>query len=312
MGRNRKEGFEYFPCDSSFYDDVKIMRLMKFHTYGGYVYHYLLCQIYRNGYYIDFDDNAAFLVSNRFNIDESDVVDIIQFCMKVGLFDEKLFDENKILTSHGIQKRYLEISQRAKRKVLIERYNLISSSSEENDINSEEKNISSEENDINSEETYHNTSFIPNTSGFPFNNKDKSINILLSNDSVQNTDSGNQITDDKIIPPIREKTDYGMVVRLWHEVCKSYPRVTKLTDKRKKKVDQRMKELDWDYEQLRLIFEKMEASTFMRGGSWASFDWVFTSEGNMTKVLEGNYDDKTGIRTFQQVNKDVNDLWANR
>jgi hypothetical protein len=116
-------------------------------------------------------------------------------------------------------------------------------------------------------------------------------------------------TDEHITPPIREKTDYDKVVGLWHEVCKSYPRVTKLTDKRKKKVDQRMKELDWDYEQLRLIFEKMEASTFMRGGSWASFDWVFTSEGNMTKVLEGNYDDKTGIRTFQQVNNNVNDLW---
>ena len=102
------------------------------------------------------------------------------------------------------------------------------------------------------------------------------------------------------------------MVGLWHDICKSYPRVTRLTDKRKKKIEQRMKELDWDYEQLRRIFEKMEASTFMRGGSWASFDWVFTSEGNMIKVLEGNYDDKTGTKTFQQVNKDVNDLWANR
>lgn len=307
MGRNRKEGFDYFPCDSGFYDDVKIMRLMKFHTYGVYVYHYLLCQIYKSGYYIYFDENTAFLVSNRFNIDESDVVDIIQFCMKVGLFDDNLFNEEKVLTSHGIQKRYLEISQRAKRKTVIDKYDLIFISSEENAEILEENVISSEEIGINSEETIHNTAFTQKTSGFPFNNKDKSKNILLSNDSVQNTNS-----EDRIIPPIREKPDYDMVVGLWHEVCKSYPRVTKLTDKRKKKVDQRMKELNWDYEQLRLIFEKMEASSFMRSGSWASFDWVFTSEGNMTKVLEGNYDDKTGARTFQQVNKDVNDLWANR
>lgn len=312
MGRNRKEGFDYFPCDSSFYDDVKIMRLMKFHTYGGYVYHYLLCQIYKNGYYIDFDDNTAFLVSNRFNIDESDVVDIIQFCMKVGLFDEKLFDNNKVLTSHGIQRRYLEISQRAKRKIVIDKYSLIFNSSEESTISSEKNAISSEEKGINSEDIQNNTTFTPNTSGFPFNNKDKSKNILLSNDSVQNSGLESLQSDEHMTPPIREKTDYGKVVGLWHEVCKSYPRVTKLTDKRKKKVDQRMKELDWDYEQLRLIFDKMEASSFMRGGSWASFDWVFTSEGNMTKVLEGNYDDKTGTRTFQQINKDVNDLWTNR
>ena len=312
MGRYRTEGFEYFPCDNDFYDDVKIMRLMKFHTHGGYVYHYLLCQIYKSGYYIDFDDNMAFLVSNRFNIEEEDVTSIVKFCLKVGLFDAQVYENNMVLTSHGIQKRYLEISQKAKRKVVIDKYNLVFISSEEKPISSEEIPVSSEEISINSEEIHNEEAFPPKCSEFPFNNKDKSKNILLSNDSVQNSDSGVEDSAERIVPPIREKPDYEKVVGLWHDICKSYPRVTRLTDKRKKKIEQRMKELDWDYEQLRRIFEKMEASTFMRGGSWASFDWVFTSEGNMIKVLEGNYDDKTGTKTFQQVNKDVNDLWANR
>lgn len=138
------------------------------------------------------------------------------------------------------------------------------------------------------------------------------VDNILSNDSVQNSGLESLQSDEHITPPIREKTDYEKVVGLWHEVCKSYPRVTKLTDKRKRKVGQRMKELDWDYGQLRLIFEKMEASSFMRGGSWASFDWVFTSEGNMTKVLEGNYDDKnSSCKPPQDFSMRVNDSWNN-
>ena len=296
MGRCRKVGLNYYPFDVDFPQDIRIRKLVKYKDGRAItVYVLLLCSIYKNGYYMEWDDDVPFIISEQTGFDEDYILDVIKYCVKVGLFSEELFAQG-VLTSKSIQERYIKICAECRRSSGIKEYDLISS--EEKGISSEEITISSEEMPINSEKSAQ--------------SKVKESIYILSNDSVQNSDSESKQSDEHITPPIREKTDYGKVVGLWHEVCKSYPRVTKLTDKRKKKVDQRMKELDWNYEQLRLIFEKMEASSFMRGGSWASFDWVFSSEGNMTKVLEGNYDDKTGARTFQQVNKDINDLWANR
>lgn len=303
MGRCRKVGLNYYPFDVDFPQDIRIRKLVKYKDGRAItVYVLLLCSIYKNGYCMEWDDDVPFIISEQTGFDEDYILDVIKYCVKVGLFSEELFAQG-VLTSKSIQERYIKICAECRRSSGIKEHDLISS--EEKPISSEEKGISSEEITISSEE-------MPINSEKSAQSKVKESIYILSNDSVQNSGSESKQSDEHITPPTREKPDYEKVVGLWHEVCKSYPRVTKLTDKRKKKVDQRMKELDWNYEQLRLIFEKMEASSFMRGGSWASFDWVFTSEGNMTKVLEGNYDDKAGIRTFQQVNKDVNDLWANR
>ena len=293
MGRCRKVGLNYYPFDVDFPQDIRIRKLVKYKDGRAItVYVLLLCSIYKNGYYMEWDDDVPFIISEQTGFDEEYILDVIKHCAKVGLFSEELFAQG-VLTSKSIQERYIKICAECRRSSGIKEYDLISS--EEKPISSEEKPITSEEKPINSEKSTQ--------------SKVKESIYILSNDSVQNSDSESLQTDVHITPPIREKPDYEKVVGLWHEVCKSYPRVTKLTDKRRKKVDQRMKELNWNYEQLRLIFEKMEASSFMRGGSWASFDWVFTSESNMTKVIEGNYDDKTGARTFQQVNNNVNDLW---
>ena len=45
----------------------------------------------------------------------------------------------------------------------------------------------------------------------------------------------------------------------------------------------------------RILFEKAESSSFLKGQNnrnWsATFDWLIM-DGNMAKVLDGNYDDK--------------------
>ena len=49
-------------------------------------------------------------------------------------------------------------------------------------------------------------------------------------------------------------------------------------------------------------FEKVESSGFLKGdkGDWkANFDWIMKS-GNLTKILEGNYDDKEKKVGYQQ------------
>ena len=57
MARTRRYGLEYFPMDTDMFTDIKIRKLIKFQ--GGKViavYTLLLCTIYRNGYYILWDE----------------------------------------------------------------------------------------------------------------------------------------------------------------------------------------------------------------------------------------------------------------
>ncbi len=95
-----------------------------------------------------------------------------------------------------------------------------------------------------------------------------------------------------------ERIKFGDVSSLWNEICESYPRVIKLSEKRKNKIRIRLKEMggtEKGFEMLREIFQKMEDSNFLKGekGFKADFDWVFYNDSNWVKVLEGKYNNKT-------------------
>ena len=105
------------------------------------------------------------------------------------------------------------------------------------------------------------------------------------------------------LPPVKEKinVDCEFVLRLYHHLCPSLPKVLKLSDKRKTKIRIRFEEMNCDYEVLQTVFEKAETSRFMRGDNnrgWkADFDWIFTNGTNWVKILEGKYDNKDQIIT---------------
>lgn len=84
------------------------------------------------------------------------------------------------------------------------------------------------------------------------------------------------------------------VVDLFHSICVSYPAVKTLSESRKKAIRARLRV--YSLEDFKSLFEKAEASSFLKGSNdrnWsATFDWLL-KESNMVKVLEGNYDNKT-------------------
>ena len=92
---------------------------------------------------------------------------------------------------------------------------------------------------------------------------------------------------------VNEKFDCQEVADAFNETCVSLPRVTKLTDKRKKAIKSILKK--HSLAELKNIFKKVEYSSFLNGssGKWsgATFDWLL-KESNLIKVIEGNYDDK--------------------
>ena len=129
MARPQKTGLEYFPLDVDIDQDDKIQLIeARFGITGFAIVIKLFMKIYKEGYYYKWTEKEQLLFSKRINVDINLVNDVINECIKWGLFDSTLYEKYKILTSKGIQRRYLEATGRRKQVELIKEYCLIDSS----------------------------------------------------------------------------------------------------------------------------------------------------------------------------------------
>lgn len=119
MARPQKTGLDYFPLDVGFYRDIKVRKLMRSNGGGKalVVYVVLLCNIYENGYYMVWDDDVPFMLSEILGFEEGTIHEVIKFCLSVGLLDKDMFTRHSILTSRSIQSRYLAAVKRRVRDV---------------------------------------------------------------------------------------------------------------------------------------------------------------------------------------------------
>ena len=92
----------------------------------------------------------------------------------------------------------------------------------------------------------------------------------------------------------RERVDYQLIADMYNDTCVSFPRLTALSDARKKAIKARLNKYTVD--DFKRLFELAEASDFLKGDNgrnWsATFDWLI-KDANMAKVLDGNYNNKT-------------------
>lgn len=97
---------------------------------------------------------------------------------------------------------------------------------------------------------------------------------------------------------IKKEIDYQLIADMYNDTCVSFPRLTKLSDKRKKAIKARFNQ-GYSMQDFKRLFEMAEGSSFLKGGnnrSWsASFDWLI-ADANIAKVLDGNYQDKQNKR----------------
>lgn len=116
----------------------------------------------------------------------------------------------------------------------------------------------------------------------------------------------------------KEKIDYQRIVDMYNDTCVSFPRLKSLSENRKKSIKARLK--TYSYDDFKILFEKAEASDFLKGKNnkdWsATFDWLI-KDSNMAKVLDGNYDNRSGTQkmdkpkskaSFQGRNYDFDEL----
>lgn len=126
MGRTRKSGLDYFPVDIDMFQDIRIRKLIKYQSGKAVtVYTVLLCIIYKSGYYIKWDEELPFIISEITGFDEAYISEVITCCLKLGLFNQDLFNHDSVLTSKGIQERYQLICMLSRRVCDIRDYNVV-------------------------------------------------------------------------------------------------------------------------------------------------------------------------------------------
>lgn len=306
MGRNRKDGFEYHSLDSAIRNDIKVRRLTKV---GGaeatLSYIYILGYIYEKGYYAVFNDELVFDISDSLYCDEENINKHLELFFRFELFDKTIFDKYKVLTSHGLQERYKKMCKSVNRICIMGDYNLLEISSEEGEnkddsISSDKLPISSEGKGGNKEET---DSKLPISSEFPLYIKEKEENILLSNESVQNSDSRSKPK------PQKEKTLNTKAKEVFEEYYK----------------DTFGNNYYWSAKDAGGMAQLLKKIKFQLGGeptddmlidslrsllSSITDKWVL--EHMSIPILNSKYNEilpKSRPTTFQQVNNNVNDLW---
>jgi hypothetical protein len=157
MARPIKKGLDFFPLDVSINDNLELLEA-ECGLNGFAIVIKLWQKIYKNSYYIEWKEDNALLFARKINTELTLVNSVINACFKRDLFNKTIYDKYKILTSTGIQKRYIKICNESKRKncEIKTEFNLINSGiiPEETIVNSElteETVVNPEETPINSE-----------------------------------------------------------------------------------------------------------------------------------------------------------------
>lgn len=112
MARPRKQGIDYFPFDVDFFEDDKVALIeAEFGAKGVVVAIRLLCKIYKtNGYYYQWGEDECLLLSRQLGdgFVPGLVKEILNGLVRRSFFDKGVFDSSGVLTSVGIQRRYVE------------------------------------------------------------------------------------------------------------------------------------------------------------------------------------------------------------
>ena len=119
MARTAKDGLQYFPFSVHFFSekDVKIIR-SRFGSDGIVVYSYLLCEIFKQGYYFQADDDFIMVMADEMNIKENLIRQIINFLLTRSIFEKTLWESDKILTSAEIQRQYMKSKKNSVKRTI--------------------------------------------------------------------------------------------------------------------------------------------------------------------------------------------------
>lgn len=126
MARPPKKGLDYFPLDCHSDTKTKLVEA-NFGLLGFAITVRLWQQIYADeGYYMVWDEDTGLLFSKDNNIEPKLTSDVVDECIKRGIFDQEKFQKYSILTSKGIQERYLTMTEKRTGIKILDEYAVLS------------------------------------------------------------------------------------------------------------------------------------------------------------------------------------------
>lgn len=164
MARPRKKGLNYFPLDVGFLRDRKIKLLRAEFGASSVVFVlYVFCRAFEEeGYFCTWDDDELLIAAEELKEKPSYLSEVLSGCLKRSIFDDGVFQMFGVLTSAGIQRRYLSGCEKRDTIPIFEEYCLLekneipdsvlrkctffSVSGEKTPVNSPETPVSSPEN----------------------------------------------------------------------------------------------------------------------------------------------------------------------
>lgn len=284
MSRPIKDGVPYWPFDVDLFDDKKFKLIRaEFGIKGAYIALVILNSVYKeNGYFKRWDDDDCFLMSEGVGdgCTPQLVDEVLSGCVRRGLFDQALFQTFGILTSTGIQRRFFNIVKRSRNKIVVIKEYLLF------DLNDQTlaegvlnkvilKTVSQLENP---DKLAGNPDKL---SGNPL--KEKKQKEIKRNENIHSSADASA------------RVDYKEVMEAFNRICTDLPNVRDLTDARRSAIRKAAERLEEDGG-FDAFFERVHRSDFLcgRSGKWkCGFDWIL-KPANMTKIREGNYDNRSG------------------
>lgn len=120
-----KKGIDFFPLDVSLNLKFELIEA-KFGLTGFGVMVKLFQRIYRDeGYFCPWDDEAAALFASKVGVSAIRCEEIVEEALRLGLLDRPLYEQEGVLSSRGIQRRYFSITSRRKSVEAKEKYLLL-------------------------------------------------------------------------------------------------------------------------------------------------------------------------------------------
>ena len=114
------DGINYFPVGVNFMEENAMEVIeAKYGIKGSAIVLKLLCKIYKEGYFIRWDEEQCLIFANKAGreVQAAEVQGIIEILFTKGILDRNSYQENGILTSESIQKVWMEATKRRKREL---------------------------------------------------------------------------------------------------------------------------------------------------------------------------------------------------
>lgn len=128
MPRIKKTGLDYIPVNTDILQSRMVRRLMKREGDAAFsVLMQVYCAIYGGeGYFVQVDELFYDdLAETFYNVEPDKVRAVVEYAVELGVFDARLFEEKRVLTSADIQRQYCFCTKRRNKKLIDDAYNLL-------------------------------------------------------------------------------------------------------------------------------------------------------------------------------------------